>query len=52
MPIYQFTIIIEQMASDVIRAYCASLLKHGEPVPVERVANQFVGHVSVALGPA
>jgi len=41
-----------QMASDVIRAYCASLLKHGEPVPVERVANQFVGHVSVALGPA
>lgn len=24
-----------EMAADAIRAYCASLLKHGEPIPVE-----------------
>ncbi len=23
------------MATDAIQAYCASLLKHGEPIPVE-----------------
>jgi len=24
-----------EMATDAIRAYCASLLKHGEPIPVQ-----------------
>ena len=25
----------QEMGADAIRAYCASLLKHGEPIPVE-----------------
>lgn len=28
------------MASDAIRAYCASLVKHGEPIPVEPLEEQ------------
>ncbi len=28
-----------QMAADAIRAYCASLLKHGEPIPVEEATS-------------
>ena len=28
------------MATDAIRAYCASLIKHGEPIPVEKKAAQ------------
>lgn len=28
------------MATDAIRAYCASLIKHGEPIPVEDTALQ------------
>jgi len=38
-----------RMAMDAIRAYCASLIKHGEPIPVEPSEEQFVGHISVAL---
>ncbi len=41
-----------QMAADAIRAYCASLLKHGEPIPVESFEEQFVGRVSVTLEPS
>jgi len=41
-----------QMAADAIRAYCASLIKHGEPIPVESPDDQFIGRVSVALEPA
>jgi antitoxin HicB len=40
------------MAADAIRAYCASLVKHGEPIPIEYAEEQFVGRVSVALEPA
>ena len=40
------------MAADAIRAYCTSLLKHGEPIPIEYAEEQFVGRLSVALGPA
>lgn len=40
------------MADDAIRAYCASLVKHGEPIPTEYHAEQFIGRVSVALEPA
>jgi len=39
-------------AADAIRAYCASLCKHGEPIPVETVTGQFIGRLSVALEPA
>lgn len=28
------------MATDAIRAYCTSLLKHGEPIPVEDTQAQ------------
>jgi antitoxin HicB len=41
-----------EMAADAIRAYCASLLKHGEPIPVEEATEQFVGRLSIALEPA
>lgn len=40
------------MAADAIRAYCASLLKHGEPIPIEYAEEQFIGRLSVALEPA
>jgi len=40
------------MAADAVRAYCASLLKHGEPIPVESAIEQYVGRLSVALEPA
>jgi predicted RNase H-like HicB family nuclease len=38
-----------EMAADAIRAYCASLSKHGEPIPVEPIEEQFIGRLSVAL---
>jgi antitoxin HicB len=38
-----------EMATDAIRAYCASLLKHGEPVPVESSEEQFIGRLRVTL---
>ena len=41
-----------EMAADAIRAYCASLLRHGEPIPIEPTEEQFVGHLSIALEPA
>ena len=41
-----------EMAADAIRAYCASLLKHGEPIPVESPEEQFIGWLSVSLEPA
>jgi len=31
------------MAADAIRAYCASLLKHGEPIPVESAECYYLG---------
>jgi len=40
------------MAADAISAYCASLRKHGEPIPVEAVEEQFIGRLNVALEPA
>jgi len=40
------------MAADAIRAYCASLLKHGEPIPVESSEEQFIGRLSITLEPA
>ncbi|MCR4407001.1 MAG: type II toxin-antitoxin system HicB family antitoxin [Anaerolineae bacterium] len=41
-----------EMAADAIRAYCASLLKHGEPIPVESTEEQFIGRLRVVLEPA
>jgi antitoxin HicB len=41
-----------EMATDAIRAYCASLVKHGEPIPVEPCEEQFIGRLSVVLEPA
>ncbi len=41
-----------EMAADAIRAYCISLRKHSEPVPVEPSEEQFVGRLSVNLEPA
>ncbi len=38
-----------EMAADAIRAYCVSLRKHGEPIPVEFAEEQFIGRLSVAL---
>ncbi len=38
-----------RMAEDAIRAYCASLLKHGEPIPMESSQEQFIGRMSVTL---
>jgi len=40
-----------EMAVDAIRAYCASLRKHGEPIPIESTEEQFIGRLSVALEP-
>jgi antitoxin HicB len=41
-----------ELATDAIRAYCASLLKHDEPIPSEPLSEQFIGRLSVALEPA
>ncbi len=41
-----------EMAADAIRAYCASLRKHGELIPIESSEEQFIGRLSVALEPA
>jgi antitoxin HicB len=38
-----------EMAADAIRAYCASLLKHGEPIPIESPEEQFIGRLRIAL---
>jgi len=38
-----------EMAADAIWAYCASLLKHGEPIPVDSSEGQFIGRLSVTL---
>ncbi len=38
-----------EMAADAIRAYCASLLKHGESIPIESPEEQFIGRLSIAL---
>jgi antitoxin HicB len=38
-----------EMAKDAVRAYCESLLKHGEPIPLERHTEQFLGQLSVTL---
>lgn len=38
-----------KMAEDAIQAYCASLRKHGEPIPYEQPSEQFIGQLSVAL---
>ena len=38
-----------EMATDAIRAYCASLLKHGEAIPVDASEGQFIGRLSVTL---
>ena len=38
-----------EMAIDAIRAYCASLLKHGEAIPVESSDQQFIGQLSVTV---
>jgi antitoxin HicB len=35
-----------EMAADAICAYCASLLKHGEPIPCESSEEQYVGRLS------
>ena len=37
------------MAADAIEAYCVSLRKHHEPIPVEVPEQQFIGRVKVAL---
>jgi predicted RNase H-like HicB family nuclease len=39
-----------EMAADAIQAYCTSLLKHGEPIPVELPEQQTIEQVTVALG--
>ena len=41
-----------EMATDAIRAYCTSLLQHGESIPFESTEEQFIGRLSVALEPA
>ena len=38
-----------EMATDAIRAYCASLAKHGEPIPAEPPEEQFIGRLAVEL---
>ena len=40
------------MATDAIRAYCASLIQHGEPIPVEDTQSQYISHLAVELEPA
>jgi predicted RNase H-like HicB family nuclease len=42
----------QEMAADAIRAYCASLRKHGEPIPIESTEEQVIGRLNVALEPA
>lgn len=37
------------MAEDAIQAYCASLRKHGEPIPFEQSSEQFIGQLSIML---
>jgi len=37
------------MAADAIQAYCASLLKHDEPIPVESPDQQYIGRICVDL---
>ena len=39
----------QDMATDAIEAYCASLLKHNEPIPVELPEEQFISRVGVLL---
>ncbi|MBI4769274.1 MAG: type II toxin-antitoxin system HicB family antitoxin [Chloroflexi bacterium] len=41
-----------EMAKDAIRAYCESLLKHGERIPSEDFGEQLIGRLEVALEPA
>lgn len=38
-----------EMAEDAILAYCASLRKHGEPIPLEQSTEQFIGQLSVTM---
>lgn len=38
-----------EMAADAIRAYCTSLLKHGEPIPCEFPDEQYIGRLNIAL---
>jgi antitoxin HicB len=38
-----------EMATDAIRAYCAGLGKHGEPIPCESCDEQYIGRLSVTL---
>jgi predicted RNase H-like HicB family nuclease len=38
-------------AVDAIQAYCASLTKHGEPIPVELPGDVLVSRFSVSLDP-
>ena len=40
------------MATDAIEAYCTSLQKHGEPIPIESRQEQYISHLSVTLQPA
>jgi antitoxin HicB len=40
-----------EMATDAIRAYCTSLLKHGEAIPSESLEEQYIGRLSIALEP-
>jgi predicted RNase H-like HicB family nuclease len=40
------------MVADAIRAYCASLFEHGEPIPVAFAEPQYAGRLSVTLKPA
>jgi predicted RNase H-like HicB family nuclease len=37
------------MAQDAIQSYCASLRKHGEPIPSEIATEQYIGQMSVML---
>ncbi|MBU0574459.1 MAG: type II toxin-antitoxin system HicB family antitoxin [Candidatus Margulisiibacteriota bacterium] len=37
-----------KMAKDAIKCYCASLLKHGEPIPQEP-ENEFIGTLEVPI---
>jgi len=37
------------VAADAIRSYCASLRKHGDPIPMESTIEQYVGRLSVDL---
>jgi len=37
------------MATDAIEAYCVSMLKHNEPIPVEFPEEQFISRIGVPL---